>query len=68
MFPVVRNKMEWLCGPPEHDWQLEVVRAELMKREAEQPLDAIDIMLLQHPEMWGNDYPNAYKDIVTWGK
>jgi len=31
-------------------------------------LDKTDLMLLQHPEMWGNDYPNAYKDIVTWGK
>ena len=30
-------------------------------------LDKIDLMLLQHPEMWGNDYPNAYKDIISWG-
>ena len=30
-------------------------------------LDKTDVMLLQHPEMWGNDYPNAYKDIVSNG-
>lgn len=30
-------------------------------------LDAIDIMLLQYPELWGNDYPNAYRDITSYG-
>ena len=30
-------------------------------------LDLTDLMLLQHPEMWGNDYPNAYYDIKSYG-
>ena len=30
-------------------------------------LDLTDLMLLQHPEMWGNDYSNAYYDIKSYG-
>jgi len=31
-------------------------------------LDETDLMLLQHPEMWGNDYSNAYEDIISYGR